>query len=95
MKKEYYVYILSNVSKTIYVGMTGDLFARTFQHKQKKEEGFSSRYNLHKLVYYEIYNDVYAAIAREKQIKRWRREKKVALIESVNPKWKDLAEDWY
>lgn len=89
----YYSYIISNISKMIYTGMTNSLSRRVREHKQEVNEGFTKRYNIHKLVYYEEFQDVRKAIAREKEIKGWRREKKVALIEEVNPKWKDLAEE--
>jgi putative endonuclease len=90
---DYYVYIMTNNSGTLYTGMTNDLQRRVFEHKNKLGEGFSKRYNLNRLVYYEITSDVNAAIAREKQIKGWRRAKKLALIQSVNPTWKDLSEE--
>ena len=93
--KEYYVYILSNATRTVYVGVTNDLVRRVFQHKQKRVEGFTRQYNIGWLVYYEQTTDVREAIAREKQIKAWRREKKVTLIEAVNPQWKDLSAGWY
>ena len=90
----YYIYIISNWNnKVIYVGMTNDLERRIYEHKSKIFEGFSKKYNLNKLVYYEYTNDVNAAIRREKEIKKWRREKKNKLIESMNPEWKDLAEE--
>jgi len=89
----YYIYIISNWNnKVIYLGMTNDLERRIYEHKNKIFEGFSKKYNLNKLVYYEYTNDVNAAIQREKQIKKWRREKKNSLVESRNPEWKDLAE---
>jgi putative endonuclease len=92
MVKSYYIYILTNWdSSVMYVGMTNDLERRLFEHKSKLVPGFSSRYNLDKLVYCEETPDVQAAIAREKQIKSWRREKKNALVASVNPVWKDLS----
>ncbi len=94
VKKTYYVYIMSNISKMLYTGVTGDLEHRVFQHKAKLVEGFMKKYNLHRLVYFEAFGDIRAAIAREKQIKGWLRAKKVALIESVNPEWKDLAPEW-
>jgi putative endonuclease len=74
----YYVYILSNVSRMLYTGMTNDLASRVRQHKEKHVEGFTRRYNLHRLVYYEEFQDVRKAIAREKEIKSWRRDKKIA-----------------
>ncbi|MCF8296166.1 MAG: GIY-YIG nuclease family protein [Melioribacteraceae bacterium] len=92
---QYYVYIMTNFSKTLYTGMTNDLKKRVYQHKNKLIPGFTSRYNITKLVYYEIFDDVRAAIAREKQIKGWTRNKKIALIEKENPEWRDLSEGWY
>ena len=91
---QYYVYIMSNKSKTIYTGITNNLHRRVFEHKSKKINGFTSRYNITKLVYYEITNEVKTAIAREKQIKGWIRKKKINLIESRNPEWNDLSEEW-
>jgi putative endonuclease len=78
-----------------YTGITNNLLARVDQHKGKQIEGFTKRYNLTKLVHFEETDDVGAAIQREKEIKGWRRAKKVALIEKDNPKWEDLAKDWY
>jgi putative endonuclease len=92
--KQYFVYILTSNSGTLYTGMTNNLQRRVYQHKHKLLEGFTSQYNVNRLVYFETYNDVRDAIAREKQIKSWRRSKKLALIESMNPKWQDLSEDW-
>jgi putative endonuclease len=89
--KLYYVYILASLSGTLYVGMTSTLDERAFQHKEKHFEGFTAKYGVDRLVYFEVFDNVHKAIAREKQIKRWRREKKVALIKRVNPQWKDLA----
>ena len=91
MAKQYYVYILTNNSKTLYTGVTNNLIRRIYEHKNKFVEGFSKKYNLTKLVYYEISEDVRSAIAREKQIKGWLRSKKIKLIESMNPEWKDLS----
>ncbi|HXX99272.1 MAG TPA: GIY-YIG nuclease family protein [Candidatus Limnocylindrales bacterium] len=92
--KTYHVYIMSNVSKMLYTGVTGDLETRIFQHKAKLAEGFTKKYNIHRLVYFEAFGDIRDAIAREKQIKGWLRAKKVALIESANPGWKDFAPEW-
>lgn len=89
--KRYYVYMMSNVSKMLYTGITNDLERRVKEHKYKAGHGFTSRYNLHQLIYYEEFQDVREAIAREKEIKGWRRDKKVALIENINPGWVDLA----
>lgn len=93
--KQYYVYIMTNHSGTLYVGVTNDLRRRVGEHKQKLIERFTKRYNITRLVYYEETPDANAAIVREKQIKGWLRKKKIALIESVNPGWKDLSEGWY
>ncbi len=90
----YYVYIMTNKSKALYTGFTNDLQRRVYQHKHKLVEGFTSKYNITQLVYFETTPDVKSAIAREKQIKGWLRKKKIELIESVNPNWKDLSEDW-
>jgi putative endonuclease len=92
--KSYYVYIMTNHSDTLYVGTTSDLCKRVWQHKQKLVEGFTRRYNITRLVYFEETPDVTAAIAREKQIKGWRRRKKITLIESHNPGWQDLSQNW-
>lgn len=92
--KQYYVYILTNHTGTLYTGVTNSLERRVSEHKQKLLSGFTSKYNLARLVYYEMFNDVREAIAREKQIKGWLRAKKIALIESVNPNWKDLTQTW-
>jgi len=91
--KYYFVYIMSNKSKTIYTGLTNNLINRVYQHKHKLIKGFTKRYNITKLVYYETHRDVMAAIVREKQIKGWLRKKKIALIESINPEWRDLYDD--
>ncbi len=91
---EYYVYILSNKSRMLYVGVTNSLERRVLEHKLKLVPGFTKHYGLNKLVYCEATNDVSAAIAREKEIKGWVRRKKVALIHSLNPEWKDLSEEW-
>ncbi len=90
----YYVYIMSNISKTLYTGVTRDLQRRVYQHKTKEVDGFTRRYNITMLVYFEETSDVLSAIAREKQVKAWTRAKRVALIESMNPKWKDLSTEW-
>ncbi|WP_035139461.1 GIY-YIG nuclease family protein [Fischerella sp. PCC 9605] len=92
---KYYVYILTNYSKTLYTGVTNDLIRRIHEHKQKLIPGFTQKYNIDRLVYYEETVDVAEAIAREKQIKGWLRAKKIALIESMNPEWNDLSADWF
>ncbi|MBE0429725.1 MAG: GIY-YIG nuclease family protein [Thermoleophilia bacterium] len=92
--KSYYVYIMANRSRTLYVGVTNDLERRMFEHKNHLVDGFSKKYRITRLVYFEETNSIESAIFREKQIKSWRREKKLALINSVNPAWNDLAENW-
>ena len=92
--KQYYVYIMTNRSYTLYTGVTNNLQRRVYEHKHHMVTGFTSRYQVIYLVYFEETPDVYAAIAREKQIKGWLRAKKIALIESVNPDWRDLSEGW-
>ena len=94
MSKEYYVYIMTNKSRTLYTGVTNNLIRRVHEHKNKLVPGFTSKYNIQFLVYYEAGNDINAAIAREKQIKGWLRSKKIALIDSMNPQWKDLSAEW-
>ena len=92
--KQYYVYIMTNRSRTLYTGITSDLQRRVYEHKNKLINGFTKKYSITKLVYFEATNEVNSAIAREKQIKGWLRKKKIALIESMNPEWKDLSEEW-
>ena len=92
--KQYYVYILSNKNRRLYIGISSNLNHRIHQHKHHLVDGFTKRYNIDELVYFECTEDVWSAINREKQLKKWRREKKIRLIESVNPKWNDLAADW-
>ncbi len=92
--KQYYVYIMTNKSRTLYTGVTNDLQRRVYEHKHKLVPGFTSRYNIIQLVYFEATQDVRAAIAREKQIKGRLRVKKIALIESANPCWQDLSDTW-
>ena len=92
--KQYYIYILSNYSNsTIYIGVTNNLVKRLYQHQNKLIDGFTSKYNINKLVYYEIYQNIDYAINREKQLKGWSRAKKNALIETLNPTWKDLGKE--
>jgi len=91
----YFVYIVASNSRTLYVGVTSDLSARMFQHKEGTFEGFTKTYKCNRLVYFERWGDIAEAINREKQIKRWRREKKVFLIELENPTWADLSTDWH
>ncbi len=92
--RHYYTYIVASLSGTLYIGVTGKLYVRIMQHKNGEIEGFSSKYKCNRLVYYEGFDDVQKAIGREKQLKGWRRSKKIALIESMNPRWEDLAESW-
>jgi putative endonuclease len=93
--KTYYVYIMTNKSRTLYTGVTNNLERRVYEHKNKLVAGFTSKYNITLLVYYEETNDVQVALEREKQIKGWLRSKKIALIDSMNPEWKDLSLEWY
>ena len=93
--ENYYTYIMASRSRTLYVGMAGDLHKRVFQHKWREFEGFAARYNCDRLVWFEGFREVGDAILREKELKGWRREKKIALIEAMNPAWVDLARDWY
>ena len=90
----YYVYILASKSRVIYVGITGFLMARVLRHKAGEGGAFTRKYRVHRLVYYHGFQNVGDAIARETEIKKWRREKKVALIRAENPTWEDLAEGW-
>jgi putative endonuclease len=94
MPRTFFVYIMTNRSGTLYVGVTNDLERRVYEHKQKIFPGFTSKYRIDKLLFFEATPNVLAAIEREKQIKSWRRSKKVALIERENPEWKDLSSDW-
>ena len=94
-QKIYFVYIMSNRSKTLYTGITGNLIARVWRHKSGIGSEFTSRYKLDRLVYFACFEDVHNAIEREKEIKRWLRVKKIALIVSVNPAWRDLSAEWF
>lgn len=94
MDHRYCVYIVASRSGTLYVGVTGQLDRRILQHKTGAIAGFASKYRCDRLVYYEVFDRVQVAIGREKQLKGWRREKKIALIEHSNPRWADLAEKW-
>ena len=89
--KKYYIYILaSKKNGTLYIGVTNNLIKRTYEHKNNITPGFTQKHNIHKLVYYEVYNEIYDAIEREKCLKRWKREWKIKLIEKSNPDWDDL-----
>jgi putative endonuclease len=91
----YYVYILTNRSKTLYVGVTGNLHRRVWQHKQGHGSLFCARYKIDRLIYYDSFDDAIKAINREKQIKGLLRIRKIQLIVSLNPTWRDLSEEWY
>ena len=93
--KRLYVYIMASKSGTFYVGVTSDIKRRVYEHKQHLIPGFTDKYNVDRLLYVERIDDPASAINREKQIKKWRREKKVMLIDSLNPEWNDLSQDWY
>ena len=90
----YFVYIMGSSSGTLYIGMTNSVYRRVLQHKAGETEGFSSKYHCDRLVYFESFDDVHKAIGREKQLKGWRRAKKIALIEAKNPRWEDMAGKW-
>ena len=92
----YYVYMLTNKSNTVlYTGVTNDLLRRVYEHRNHLVDGFTSKYNTCKLVYYDITDDVRSAIEREKQLKGWTRTRKDELINSLNPEWNDLTHDWF
>ncbi len=91
----YFLYMLTNWDDSVlYIGVTSNLPRRLYEHRNYLADGFTKKYNIHKLVYFEQTNDVYSAISREKQLKRWSRSKKNALISRMNPQWKDLSEEW-
>ena len=91
---EYHVYVMSNRTHVLYIGVTNDLERRVIEHQESINPGFTNQYHLKRLVYFESFADIANAIAREKQLKSWRRAKKIALIESINPKWSDLSRAW-
>lgn len=93
MGKSYYIYILRNNSGTFYIGITSNLSKRVWEHKNKFVKGFTEKYNIDKLIYYEIYSDPENAILREKQLKKWNRKKKINLISKMNPKFEELKLD--
>ncbi|MBL7139616.1 MAG: GIY-YIG nuclease family protein [Planctomycetes bacterium] len=93
--KQYFVYMMTNLSGTLYTGVTGNLRRRVYEHKCKVKPGFTAQYNINRLVYYEYTTDVLSAIEREKEIKGWKRAKKIQLVEAANRNWKDLAADWF
>jgi len=90
----YFVYIVASLSRTLYIGVTNDLVRRVHEHKMKEVRGFTASYNINRLVWFEEFANPSDAIAREKQLKNWRRDKKIQLIESVNPSWEDLSAGW-
>jgi putative endonuclease len=92
-RDRFYIYILTNVSRTLYIGVTNDLVRRVYEHREKKIPGFAATYNTTQLVYFEEAAHPQVAIAREKQLKGWRRARKIALISAANPTWRDLADD--
>jgi putative endonuclease len=93
VSRQYFVYMTASVSRVLYVGVTGDLVRRVWEHREKLVSGFTEKYCVDRLVYYEVADSPLAAIAREKQIKGYRREKKLALIAAMNPEWRDLYLD--
>ena len=93
--KTLYVYIMASRSGTLYIGVTSDIKRRVYEHRQHLIPGFTDKYNVDRLLYVERIDDPASALNREKQIKKWRREKKVMLIDSLNPEWNDLSQDWY
>ena len=95
MSKTYYVYLITNWNNQVmYIGVTNNLERRLYEHKNKLIKGFTEKYNINKLVYFEQTNDIESAITREKEIKKWRREKKNSLVESANKQWEDLSKQW-
>jgi putative endonuclease len=94
-RDQYFVYIMTNTYRNLYTDVTNDLVRRVYEHKNKIIPGFTSHYNISELVYFEETSDVQTALAREKEIKGWRRAKKTRLIDSINPKWLDLSAAWF
>ncbi|MFL5759877.1 MAG: GIY-YIG nuclease family protein [Thermomicrobiales bacterium] len=94
-ERDFYVYIMASKSRVLYIGVTNNLEVRVWQHWLPQETSFTSRYNVHRLVYCESFPDPREAIAREKELKGWVRRRKVALIEAANPGWQDLSDGWY
>ncbi|HVN29648.1 MAG TPA: GIY-YIG nuclease family protein [Candidatus Binataceae bacterium] len=95
MSREFYAYILTNRTHTLYVGVTSDLYHRVEEHRNGTGGAFTSKYKITRLVYFEQFDSPSEAIAREKEIKGWLRRKKIALIEAENPKWSDLSREWF
>jgi putative endonuclease len=94
-ERSYFTYIMASRSRTLYIGITRDLEKRVFEHKWKERDGFTARYNCDRLVWFERFQYVQSAIAREKELKGWLRARKIALIEATNPGWADLSRNWY
>jgi putative endonuclease len=94
MSRDYYVYIMASPSRVLYIGVTNNLERRVYEHRQKLIEGFTKRYNITRLVWFETTPSIEAAITREKQLKGWLRARKIVLIELMNPEWRDLSDDW-
>lgn len=94
MEKDYFVYILASRSRALYIGVTNDLQRRLYEHRNGKGKGFTKRYKINRLVYFEHTTDIASAIQREKVLKGWRRSKKIDLIKSTNPSWRDLSQSW-
>ncbi len=92
---DYHVYIMASKARTLYIGVTNNLERRVYEHQNYLVAGFTDKYNVERLVYFEATTDVTAAISREKQLKGWRRERKMELITAFNPKWNDLGADWF
>jgi putative endonuclease len=92
--QDYYVYILASRSRTLYVGVTRDLQKRLFEHRDRSRTGFTTRYNVSRLVHFEVTSDIKSAITREKQIKSWSRRRKLELVSATNPAWLDLSDEW-
>lgn len=94
-QRQYYVYVMTNKSGTLYVGVTNNIKKRIYEHKNKLVEGFTKKYNINRLLYFETFGDIFSAISREKTIKGWLRKKKIELVRTSNPAWADLSQDWY
>ncbi len=93
--RDYFVYMMSNIHRTLYLGVTNDLYRRVYEHRSGIIPCFTKRYGLRMLVWYEQTGDVLEALAREKEFKGWRREKKITLIKSMNHDWRDLSREWF
>ena len=95
MNKQFYIYILASKTRRLYIGVTSDLKKRVWQHREKITDGFAEKYNIRRLVYYEVSQNAESSILREKRLKNWPRKWKLRLIEGHNPEWNDLAEEWF